>query len=265
MTASTAPFKLETLNALRAIAAGVVFLRHALNLLGPEPTERGAIFGAAQGATGVSLFFVLSGFVLAWSRSPSDSTSRFYRRRFARIYPAYVVSLALGIGLMMLDGGRVDPIALAFALTLTQDWVPDPDIYYAINPVSWSLSCEAAFYLLFPFAARRCEQASPLARRRCLQLLVGLAILIPLVVRPPGATSLLVHLRLSRRPTARVPDRLASGSRNAECPFSWSPPVDGVDRDTGRVSPRRHRPDPRDVGCRHPRSLHVVGRSRRPP
>jgi peptidoglycan/LPS O-acetylase OafA/YrhL len=51
------------------------------------------------GAVGVTFFFVLSGFVLAWSTSPDVGAGTIYRRRFARIYPSYLVMLLLAVAL----------------------------------------------------------------------------------------------------------------------------------------------------------------------
>src|ERR1700741_694449 len=41
----------------------------------------------------VIIFFVLSGFSIAHSLSASHSPLQFYKRRFIRIYPSYVVAL----------------------------------------------------------------------------------------------------------------------------------------------------------------------------
>ncbi len=45
------------------------------------------------GTSGVTFFFVLSGFVLTWSAQPGTKVFIFYRRRFARIWPAHIVAL----------------------------------------------------------------------------------------------------------------------------------------------------------------------------
>lgn len=46
---------------------------------------------------GVSFFFILSGFVLVWSFRSSDTPGEFYRRRFARIVPAYVAMCVVAL------------------------------------------------------------------------------------------------------------------------------------------------------------------------
>ena len=133
------------LTSLRAFAALGVFAYH----LGHDRTiadDRLIGFGY----TGVGFFFVLSGFVLAWSTPASMAPWTFLRNRFARIYPATFVTIVTALlvpttALPLTIGG----VILSFFLL--QAWVPSPEIAFAGNAVVWSLSCEAAFYLAFPF------------------------------------------------------------------------------------------------------------------
>lgn len=148
--------RLDRLTSLRFFAALAVFGLHATAFFS-GPTRDVLDFLFAQGRSGVTFFFVLSGFVLAWSSRADDPPIAFYRRRFARIYPAYIVTLAFAAALWAV----LDPTALLRGpLTpfLLQAWVPDSYYYLAINVPAWSLSVEAFFYLLFPlaiFALRR--------------------------------------------------------------------------------------------------------------
>jgi peptidoglycan/LPS O-acetylase OafA/YrhL len=106
----------------------------------------------ASGYGGVAFFFVLSGFVLTWTWRPGDTPRRFYRRRFARVYPNHLAGLlaALVVPVVAVDrGGR---LATPLNALLLQAWPRDPRIVYSLNGVDWSLSCEAAFYAAFPFA-----------------------------------------------------------------------------------------------------------------
>jgi peptidoglycan/LPS O-acetylase OafA/YrhL len=140
--------RLDRLTSLRFIAALVVFLFHSLVFFDEE--TRGVlsyVFG--QGRTGVAFFFILSGFLLAWSSRPGDSALSFYRRRFARVYPAYAVALLFAAALWAV----LDPRVLQRGVLtpfLLQAWVPDSYSYFAINVPAWSLSVEAFFYLMFP-------------------------------------------------------------------------------------------------------------------
>lgn len=119
---------------------------------------------------GVSLFYVLSGFVMAWVYRPDDTALQFYRRRFARIYPAYFVAVTVAICVSLVTRDFT-PSELA-AYTLLQAWSPAEAIHYAANPVFWSLSCEAFFYLVFPVIAGTMSRASS---RRLWTLAIGAA------------------------------------------------------------------------------------------
>ena len=103
---------LPSLTALRAVAALLVFGFHAVGLLamfgrGHLGRAAGKLF--ASGPTGVSFFFLLSGFVLTWSHRGDAGTSRrplpgaattFWRQRAARILPAYFAAWILGYAVL---------------------------------------------------------------------------------------------------------------------------------------------------------------------
>lgn len=143
------PAHLRSLTSLRFFAALMVVVLHTA-------TRFDAISGlrlvSGAGYAGVTFFFVLSGFVLTWSHRLGDSAGGFYWRRFARIYPLHLLTLVLAIGIAVVVGPSTNWVALPFALTLTHAWFLSPDIRYSFNGPSWSLSCEAFFYGLFPLA-----------------------------------------------------------------------------------------------------------------
>ena len=142
-------FMLAPLTSLRFFAAGLVLAHHA------------GVF--ASGYVGVTFFFVLSGFILAYNYAGKLETgaqnAAFARRRFARIYPAHVLTfvaaipLALGAGAIAPSPGSVSAPLLQSALAnllLLQSWSPARDVFFGFNAVSWSISDEAFFYALFP-------------------------------------------------------------------------------------------------------------------
>ncbi|MET7419807.1 acyltransferase [Dactylosporangium sp. NPDC005555] len=156
--------RLPALTGLRWAAALVVFGQHTLELFydpdlaAPRPVR--AVLWAMLvngGAMGVSFFFVLSGFVLTWSARDVVKARTFWWRRFSKIYPATLVTTLLAL----LVVGGTGPLQLAAHLTLTQTWFPDAAVFGALNPVSWSLSCEAFFYLCFPLLYRQLRRLSP--------------------------------------------------------------------------------------------------------
>lgn len=176
MTIGGQPPRLDRLTSLRFFAALAVFGFHATAFF--SGTVRDILdFVFGQGRSGVTFFFILSGFVLAWSSRLGDRALSFYRRRFARIYPAYLVALLFAAVLWALR----DPAALLRGpLTpfLLQAWVPDSNSYFAINVPAWSLSVEAFFYLGFPFIVKLIR---PLAASG-LWVVCGMAILVTTAV-----------------------------------------------------------------------------------
>ncbi|WP_341934954.1 acyltransferase [Microbacterium sp. LWO14-1.2] len=151
--------RLDALTGLRWWAAFMVFLYHML-VFAPLPGVITTVF--AQGYFGVTFFFVLSGFVLTWSARPGVSVSTFYWRRFARIWPAHMVALALAIPVFYTlttipEGSFLKPFdfgILLLSVVLLQGWWNAPTILFSGNPAAWTLTCEAFFYALHPWISR---------------------------------------------------------------------------------------------------------------
>ena len=142
------PGRLDTLTGMRFLAAlPIVFLHVGSNFFGL--TSLRAAFG--YGYIGVSFFFVLSGFVLTWSTADVPAR-RFWWLRFARIWPAQALLAAIAFAFLM-HGRPPDWPGRAADFLLVQSWSPSSDVYFGGNGVSWSLSCEAFFYLVFPLLA----------------------------------------------------------------------------------------------------------------
>jgi peptidoglycan/LPS O-acetylase OafA/YrhL len=177
---------LNALTSLRFFTALHVFFFHieaAHILWAPEPAR----LLASIGYVGVNWFFLLSGFILTYSYAGrAFAISSFWRARFARVYPAYFVSLCLAAPLFIyvcfyapltpeqnwIAGMRDHLFSFTFlVLVLMQAWVPPAAL--SINPVGWSLSVEAFFYLLFPLLLPR---LASLSRRALVSLLLGLSL-----------------------------------------------------------------------------------------
>jgi peptidoglycan/LPS O-acetylase OafA/YrhL len=164
----SSPPEIRPLTSLRFFACLAVFLHHCVDFGVPaQRFARAGVYGILwQGWSGVGFFFVLSGFILAYTyadRPPSavaGGVVRFYFSRFARIYPLCIATFLLAAIPTVGQLGRVDParvLTVASQLTLTQAWLPLGDPFspgqfaaFAFNGPAWSLSCEAFFYLVFP-------------------------------------------------------------------------------------------------------------------
>jgi len=180
--------RFATVDALRGFAAVWVFAYHLWNVYCPgcsaqvEPIPIGRDTPAAVVATfpvfaygyaGVGLFFVLSGFCIHLPQSRRFHAKgqdgldlrEFGRRRFWRLYPAFLASLflaSLGLGVMNCvwrdppgpDGFTTAYLIRAFGLS----WIL-PNAVFALPlapaaqllcPVAWTLLYELQFYVLYP-------------------------------------------------------------------------------------------------------------------
>jgi peptidoglycan/LPS O-acetylase OafA/YrhL len=156
--------QIHSLTGLRGVAAGWVMLMHFREVTPTRVWEFPVLDKAiANGAYGVDIFFVLSGFILCHVYAESFSagltageTGRFLANRFARIYPVHLVTFAAMLGLfaakLFTSGSsglpdRYDPVTLLTTLTLTNAWLPGVQ---TPNMPAWSVSAEWFAYLLFP-------------------------------------------------------------------------------------------------------------------
>jgi peptidoglycan/LPS O-acetylase OafA/YrhL len=151
------------LTGVRFIAAFWVLCYHAMPRTGLPAPLAALVDG---GYAGVSLFFVLSGFILAHAygepaASASFPTRAFLGARLARIYPAYLAALLFALPAFAREvtvtphapaGLTLSGVGLSTVLML-QAWVPRWGWWW--NTPGWSLSVEAFFYVVFPFIAPR--------------------------------------------------------------------------------------------------------------
>ncbi|CAG0972199.1 O-acetyltransferase OatA [Rhizobiaceae bacterium] len=155
--------KLSALTGLRFVAALMIVLHHLHGVLW---IPAGAFANFALDS-GVSFFFVLSGFILHYNyrnRIARLPWHHFIWMRFWRLWPAHIAALLFALALSPtwwlnwlpknLSAGEFLQIVF-----LLQSWTPESRVYFAWNGPAWSISTEMAFYAAFPilcfFAARR--------------------------------------------------------------------------------------------------------------
>jgi peptidoglycan/LPS O-acetylase OafA/YrhL len=143
---------------LRAIAAGAVLLHHAGFITGYSINRRFGEF-LAHGDSGVSVFFLISGFLLyrpfvarhLAERAPM-SMDRFWWRRGLRIFPGYWVAL---IGIYVLFGfvkGSLSTPGDFFTYFGLAQIYDTTRYFHGVNQ-AWTLATEVSFYLFLPLYA----------------------------------------------------------------------------------------------------------------
>ncbi len=142
---------LAPLTAMRFFAAAAIVVFHLhLNWGLPRPEDTGLVFGI-----GVDLFFVLSGFILAYTYRRIDGVEhglRIIAYRIARIWPLHIVTLGLFYLLLYNPADPFHDVANVWAsVLLIQSWFGDYTHAFNGNSVAWTLSLEMFFYLTFPF------------------------------------------------------------------------------------------------------------------
>lgn len=166
---------------LRFFAALAVVFCH----VGAQFTDRRSLTVlASYGYVGVTFFFVLSGFVLTWSAN-TTGVRRFLWLRFCRVWPLQFLLMVVAFTVLASREKVTGPLGHVADVLLLQAWSPQQGVYYGGNGVSWSLSCEMFFYLLFPFVI------GPLSRLRARGLVVtGSATVLVLTMTPVLALNL---------------------------------------------------------------------------
>jgi peptidoglycan/LPS O-acetylase OafA/YrhL len=158
--------RLQSIDALRGIAALGVVLYHAV-LQTPNAVPNNIFrwpvnllqFVSSFGYIGVFLFFVISGFCihLQWAKSRAAGKPQqiqfgsFWRRRIRRLYPPYLIALALFLLMTALTVGiKVTPFFVYdVVMHLLMLHNIDPQTSYSINGVFWTLAIEEQLYLAY--------------------------------------------------------------------------------------------------------------------
>ena len=178
--------QITQLTGLRFVAAFYVFLFH-INIRYPLSENVYVKNFLDQGAVGMSVFFILSGFVLAYQYAENDTTLKnFFINRFARIYPIYALSATLclpWIGVHI----ESDHIFLGLSqffliiisnIFLIQAWFPQFFSHWN-DGGSWSISVEAFCYILLPFLLRNLSEAKKVGAIKFIYLLAFILAILP--------------------------------------------------------------------------------------
>lgn len=162
----------KNIDALRTFACVLVFMQHGLaNLVIPNFSEAGFINETIKrlfsaGDIGVSLFFVLSGFLITdlllveLNEKDRIEYGRFFRRRCLRIWPVYYVVVTYAI--------IIYPLIKQLIGIKSQIEIGNPLLYFVFlgnfdvihlgsghgagsTNITWSVAIEQQFYFMWPF------------------------------------------------------------------------------------------------------------------
>lgn len=209
-TASSEAPRLAPLDGLRGLAIVSVMLFHQNAMIPTTALDRTLSHMAAVLGSGVDLFFVLSGFLITGILYDAKGTSHYYRnfyaRRFLRIVPLYYA--VLFVALVILPCFPHPKLAKwNFLHGLDQLWywlflsnwsmaLKTGGFRHGMIDLSWSLSIEEQFYLLWPLVVSRLDRRTLM--KICVALMaVGLAtrLAVLLAGAPPVWTTLLTPAR----------------------------------------------------------------------
>jgi peptidoglycan/LPS O-acetylase OafA/YrhL len=198
--------RLDSLTGLRFVAAFAVLTDHLPAFI---PVTAPYI-GSPLGVEGVSFFFILSGFVLTWSHS-SRNLRQYARRRFARVYPIYLLAVLAGFAVIAFYA-QVDATSLlptqTFGetlrlVTMTQMWIPG-QLSSGVDGPTWTLSVEFFFYLCFPLLILAAVRLSRTQRRVLAIALIVAEVVGYVVLRHATMTSMTYWLTYVMPPLRMV-------------------------------------------------------------
>ncbi|MBB3223214.1 acyltransferase family protein [Pseudoduganella umbonata] len=171
------PTRYAYLDGLRGLAAILVMLRHSESLLG---------MATYRSYLAVDLFFLLSGFVIAHAyderlRNGTLGFAEFARIRLIRLYPIYLLSAVLALGVVIIGqvgGGKLNgdtAIQLSMAAAATAFFLPFPvswtSYLFPLNSVYWSLFFELVVNFLYAAVRPRLTDTGV----KCVLIVSGIA------------------------------------------------------------------------------------------
>ncbi|MFT9457222.1 MAG: acyltransferase family protein [Liquorilactobacillus hordei] len=143
--------KIDSLQAIRAIAFLAIFTTH----IG---------FFSPGGTWGVSIFFILSGFLMTYNYFGKNRITkvslkeniRFSIRKIYKLYPLHIFMMIAVVPYLVF---KISNIRTLFSIlakvllntALLQAWVPKQDVYFSLNGVAWFFSVSLFLYFMFPY------------------------------------------------------------------------------------------------------------------
>jgi peptidoglycan/LPS O-acetylase OafA/YrhL len=140
--------RFDGIDCLRGVAIIAVVAYHFLYRFDADYLGRDwSLTGAPPLWLGVDLFFIVSGFCIAFTLTRSRSATEFWAARFARIQPAYMTCAGITF-LVVAAFGLPDREVEATALLANFVWLNATPAAPHVDGVYWSLVVELKFYAL---------------------------------------------------------------------------------------------------------------------
>jgi peptidoglycan/LPS O-acetylase OafA/YrhL len=153
--------QLHILQSLRWLSAMHIICYHFLAETGNKRWDNFASWGASQ----LTYFFMLSGFILAYQYTDRGITNvgKFLFKRWARLYPTYLLSIIVQCIALPKVGIPVDAGALVAVLFSLTTWIPRYFLNF-INTPGWSVGAFLFQYMLFPTLLKPISRAKQATR-----------------------------------------------------------------------------------------------------
>jgi len=147
--------KIKGFDGLRGLSVLFVIASHAV--LWPRiGVTSPAVTSVFSAHVGVSIFFVLSGFLITHllikekQATGSIDLRAFYARRALRIFPLYYLAVIFLLFLDYAGKASIPNCIYPFAFTYTINFIPKSCAFSSMSHF-WSLAVEEHFYLIWPF------------------------------------------------------------------------------------------------------------------
>ncbi|HUI64594.1 MAG TPA: acyltransferase [Bacteroidota bacterium] len=202
---------ISEIDGLRFIAIGSVVLFHLVVNLGFKspaaytvPSSGNLLAAVARhGFRGVELFFIISGFILAYPFAshwllgrPRVHLGQYFLRRLTRLEPPYMLCMVFLFLVRVADGSGTSWQLLPH---LGASLVYSHNLLFQsenpINNVAWSLEIEVQFYLLVPILSRIFMLRSKITRRSIIVAAIGASALTEWLFIGPESPMYLTIIR----------------------------------------------------------------------
>lgn len=140
--------RIQSLQALRGIAFLLIFCSHCTFI---------KLFPSAWGAIGVSVFVILSGFVVTLNPKFQNSDYKlkpipYMIKRVSKIFPLHITMLLVRVVYDYFLYGLITSLPLLLLnITMVKSFIPIREIYYSMGGATWYLTLVWFFAVLTPF------------------------------------------------------------------------------------------------------------------